>query len=136
MSTITEPKTTLTKEEFIDAISGMTVLDLADLVKGLEDKFGVSAQMPAAVMGGTHQSQTTAEPVEEKKTEFDVILLSSGDKKIQVIKEVRTITGLGLKEAKDLVDSAPQPIKKEVSKEEADSIKKQIESIGGTIEIK
>lgn len=125
-----------TKEEVLSFIENMTVLELSTFVKELEEKFGVTAaapmtMMPAGVMGGG----VGAEPVAEQ-TEFDVILTHSGDKKIQVIKEVRTITGLGLKEAKALVDEAPKPVKEGVSKDEANTIKQQLEEVGATIEIK
>lgn len=122
----------INKEDVIAFISNMTVLDLSELVKELEDKFGVTAAAPMAVAAPT---AATAAPAEEK-TEFDVILTNVGDKKIQVIKEVRTITSLGLKEAKDLVEGAPKPVKEGVSKEEAEKIKKQLEEAGGTVEIK
>ncbi|MDO9462720.1 MAG: 50S ribosomal protein L7/L12, partial [Deltaproteobacteria bacterium] len=119
-------------EDVIAFISNMTVLDLSELVKELEDKFGVTAAAPMAVAAPT---AAAAAPAEEK-TEFDVILTNVGDKKIQVIKEVRAITSLGLKEAKDLVEGAPKPVKEGVSKEEAEKIKKQLEEAGGTVEIK
>ena len=124
------------KEQIIELVEGLTVLELVDLVKELEDKFGVTAAAPmmAVPMGGVGAA-APAEAVEEK-TEFDVILTGSGDKKIQVIKEVRAITGLGLKEAKDLVEAVPKPIKEGVSKDEAQELKKKIEEVGGTIEIK
>ncbi|TSA08714.1 MAG: 50S ribosomal protein L7/L12 [Deltaproteobacteria bacterium] len=122
----------INKEDVIAFISNMTVLDLSELVKELEDKFGVTAAAPMAVAAPT---AAAAAPAEEK-TEFDVILTNVGDKKIQVIKEVRAITSLGLKEAKDLVEGAPKPVKEGVSKEEAEKIKKQLEEAGGTVEIK
>ncbi|OGR06273.1 MAG: 50S ribosomal protein L7/L12 [Deltaproteobacteria bacterium RIFOXYD12_FULL_53_23] len=124
----------VSKEDVIDFISNMTVLELSGLIKELEDKFGVSAAAPVAMMAAP-AAGGAAEAVEEK-TEFDVILLSSGDKKIGVIKEVRAITALGLKEAKDLVEGAPSPIKEGVSKEEAADIKAKIEAAGGTVEVK
>lgn len=124
----------VSKEDVIDFISNMTVLELSQLIKELEDKFGVSAAAPVAMMAAP-AAGGAAEAVEEK-TEFDVILLSSGDKKIGVIKEVRAITALGLKEAKDLVEGAPSPIKEGVSKEEAADIKAKIEAAGGTVEVK
>lgn len=124
----------VSKEDVIDFISNMTVLELSVLIKELEDKFGVSAAAPVAMMAAP-AAGGAAEAVEEK-TEFDVILLSSGDKKIGVIKEVRAITALGLKEAKDLVEGAPSPIKEGVSKEEAADIKAKIEAAGGTVEVK
>ncbi|MCX5835567.1 MAG: 50S ribosomal protein L7/L12 [Deltaproteobacteria bacterium] len=124
----------ITKEDVVKFIEGMTVLELSELVKELEEKFGVSAAAPMAVaqvaMGGEQVAQA------EEKTEFDAILTGFGDQKIQVIKVVRAITGLGLKEAKDLVDGVPKPIKEGVMKEEAADIKKKIEEVGGTVEIK
>ncbi|MDI6735520.1 MAG: 50S ribosomal protein L7/L12 [bacterium] len=122
-----------TKEEIIDVISNMTVLELSELVKELEAKFGVSAAMP--MMAGPAVDQAPKEEVEEK-TEFDVILAGFGENKIQVIKEIRTITALGLKEAKELVEGVPQPVKKGVTKEEAEEIKKKLEASGATVEIK
>jgi len=109
----------------VDQLSSLTVLQAAELAKLLEEKWGVSAAAPVAVAAAA-----------EEKTEFDVILLSSGDKKIQVIKEVRAITGLGLKEAKDLVEGAPKPVKEGVSKDEAAKIKAQIEAAGGQVDVK
>ncbi|MFH1146146.1 MAG: 50S ribosomal protein L7/L12 [Pseudomonadota bacterium] len=124
----------VTKQDVIDFISNMTVLELSELVKDLEDKFGVTAAAPVA-MAAAPAAEAAVAPAEEQ-TEFDVILTGSGDKKIQVIKEVRAITGLGLKEAKDLVEGAPKPVKEGISKEEADKLKAQIEGAGGTVEIK
>lgn len=123
----------VTKEDVIDFIANMTVLKLSVLIKELEEKFGVSAAAPVAVAAA---GPVVAEAAAEEKTEFDVILTSVGDQKIKVIKEVRAITGLGLKEAKDLVEGAPQTVKEGVSKDEAAAIKKQIEEAGGAIEIK
>ncbi|MDI6781480.1 MAG: 50S ribosomal protein L7/L12 [bacterium] len=127
-----------TKEEIIEAISGLNVLELSELVKSLEEKFGVSAAMPMAMgmmpMGGGAAAAPAQE--EEEKTEFDVILAAIGSNKIQVIKEVRVITSLGLKEAKDLVDGAPSEIKKGITKEEAAEIKKKLEEVGATVEVK
>ena len=117
----------------VESIEGLTVMELADLVSALEDKFGVSAQAPVAVAAGA-VAGTAAE--EEEKTEFDVVLAEVGANKIQVIKVVRALTSLGLKEAKDLVDGAPNPIKEGIPKDEAESIKKQIEEAGGKAEIK
>jgi large subunit ribosomal protein L7/L12 len=117
----------------VDQLSGLTVMEAAELAKLLEEKWGVSAAAPvamAAVAAGG------AAAVVEEKTEFDVVLVSSGDKKIQVIKEVRAITGLGLKEAKDLVESAPKAIKEGVGKDEAAKIKEQVEAAGGQVQIK
>jgi len=125
----------ITKDQVIDFIANMSVLELSELIKELEEKFGVSAAAPvmAAAMSAAGGA---AAPVEEEQTEFDVILLTSGDKKIQVIKEVRAITSLGLKEAKELVDGAPNAIKEGISKEEAEKIKEKIESAGGQVDIK
>jgi large subunit ribosomal protein L7/L12 len=117
-----------------DQLSGLTVMEAAELAKLLEEKWGVSAAAPVAVGGGVAVAADAG--AKEEKTEFEVILLSAGDKKIQVIKEVRAITGLGLKEAKDLVEGAPKPLKDGVNKEEADKIKAQIEAAGGQIQIK
>lgn len=122
------------KEEIIDGISKMTVLELAELVKELETKFGVSAAVPMAM--GPSVTQTAAQVEVEEKTEFDVILASFGSNKIQVIKEIRSITSLGLKEAKELVEGVPQPVKKGITKEEAEEIKKKLEEAGATVEIK
>jgi large subunit ribosomal protein L7/L12 len=124
----------VTKEDVVEFISGMSVLELSELVKELEEKFGVSAAAPVAVAAapGAPVAQTEA----EEKTEFDAILSEIGDKKIQVIKAIRAITGLGLKEAKALVDDAPKPVKEGVSKEEAEDIGKQLEEAGATVEIK
>jgi large subunit ribosomal protein L7/L12 len=124
----------ITKQDVIDFIANMTVLDLSEMVKELEEKFGVSAAAPMAMMAAGPVGEA-AQAVEEK-TEFDVVLLTSGDKKIGVIKEVRAITGLGLKEAKDLVDSAPKPVKEGVSKEEAEKFKAQLEAAGAQVELK
>jgi len=118
-----------------DTLSTLTVMEAAQLAKLLEEKWGVSAAAPVAVAAMPGAAAAAAAPVEEK-TEFDVILLSGGDKKIQVIKEVRAITGLGLKEAKDLVEGAPKPVKEGASKDEAAKIKKQIEEAGGQVDIK
>jgi large subunit ribosomal protein L7/L12 len=121
-------------EEFISYIENMTVRELSDLVKALEDRLGVSAAAPVAV-AAVAGAAAPAEAAEEK-TEFDVILKSFGDKKIDVIKEVRAITGLGLKEAKDLVEGAPKTLKEAVAKDEAEKIKKQLEGAGAQVEIK
>jgi large subunit ribosomal protein L7/L12 len=123
-----------TKQDVIDFISNMTVLELSELIKELEEKFGVSAAAPVAVAAAPAAGEGAA--AVEEKTEFDVILVSAGDKKIGVIKEVRAITSLGLKEAKDMVEGAPNPIKEGVSKEEAADIKAKIEAAGGSVEIK
>ena len=124
----------ITKEDVVKFIEGMTVLELSELVKELEEKFGVSAAAPVAVAAAAAPGAEAA-PVEEK-TEFDAILTGFGAEKIQVIKVVRAITGLGLKEAKDLVEGVPKPIKEGVSKDEAADIKKKIEEVGGAVEIK
>ena len=124
----------ISKEDVIEYISNMTVLELSEFVKELEQKFGVTAAAPVAMMAAAPSAQG-AEAAEEK-TEFDVVLISSGEKKIQVIKEVRAITSLGLKEAKALVDGTPGKVKEGVSKEEAEKIKKQLEEAGATVEIK
>jgi len=123
----------ITKEEVLGFIENMTVLELSAFVKELEEKFGVTAAAPMAMLSAA-TAATAAAPVEQ--TEFDVILSSSGDKKIQVIKEVRVITGLGLKEAKALVDEAPKPVKQGISKEEAASIRQKLEEVGAVVEIK
>lgn len=125
----------ISKQDVIDFIANMTVLELSEMVKELEEKFGVSAAAPVAMMAAAGPAGDAAAAVAEK-TEFDVILVTPGDKKIGVIKEVRAITGLGLKEAKDLVDSAPKPVKEAVSKEEAEKIKAQLEGAGAQVELK
>jgi large subunit ribosomal protein L7/L12 len=128
----------LTKEEIVAAIKNMTVLDLADLVKILENEFGISAApvAVAAVASTAGPSVQVAAPAAEEKTEFTVTLKSFGEKKIEVIKAVREVTTLGLKQAKDLVEAAPQVVKENVPKEEADTIKKKLEAAGATVEIK
>ena len=125
----------ITKADVIEFISNMSVLELSELVKEMEEKFGVSAAAPAAVMAmpGGDAGGGDAAPA---KTEFDVILTTSGDKKIQVIKEVRAITGLGLKDAKALVDGIPAPVKEGIAKEEAEKIKEQLEGAGAQVELK
>ena len=129
--------TKLGKDEIVEAISNLTVLELADLVKTLEDKFGVSAAAPMAVAAGPMAGGAGAgAAAAEEQTEFDAVLKSIGEKKIQVIKVVRELTGLGLKEAKDLVDGAPRPVKEKVSKQEAEQIKAKLEGEGATVEIK
>lgn len=122
----------LTKEDVIKYIEGMTVLELAELVKELETKFGVSASAPVAVAAAA----PAGAPAAAEKTEFTVVLKSTGADKIKVIKEVRAITGLGLKEAKDLVEGAPKTLKEGISKDEAEKIKKQVETAGAQVEIK
>jgi len=129
----------LTAEELIQAIDEMTVLELSELVKALQEKYGVSAAAPVAVaaMPGTMPgAPAEAAPAAEEKTSFDVVLAAAGDNKLQVIKVIREITQLGLKEAKDLVEGAPQKVKEGVSKEEAEEIKKKLEEAGAKVEIK
>ena len=125
----------VTKEDVVEFISNMSVLELSELIKEFEEKFGVSAAAPVAAAAAGAPGAGAAE-VAEEKTEFDVVLTAFGDKKINVIKEVRAITALGLKEAKQLVEGAPQPIKEGVSKDEAAEIKTKIEAAGGTVEVK
>ena len=129
---------TLSRDELLDAIGNMTVLELSEFVKAFEEKFGVTAAAPAAVMaapaaGGGGGGDAAAA---EEKDDFDVILTAAGDKKIQVIKEVRALTSLGLKEAKDLVDGAPKAVLEKVNKEDADKAKAQLEAAGATVEVK
>lgn len=127
----------MTADQLLDAIGEMTVIELSDFVKAFEEKFGVTAAVPIAVgvaPGGAPGAP--AAEAEEEKDEFDVILGAAGDKKIQVIKEVRALTGLGLKEAKDLVDGAPKPVLEKVNKEQADKAKEQLEGAGATVEVK
>ncbi|HHT78184.1 MAG TPA: 50S ribosomal protein L7/L12 [Actinobacteria bacterium] len=126
----------LKMEEILEAIEKMTVLQLSELVKALEEKFGVSAQAMVAAAPAGGAAPAAAAAAEEEQTEFDVILKAAGEKKIQVIKVVRAITGLGLKEAKDLVDGAPNAVKEKISKEEADKIKTELEENGATVEVK
>ena len=125
----------LSKDEILDAIAEMSVMDVVELVSAMEEKFGVSAQAAAAVAAAPAAGGEAAAAGEEK-TEFDVILTAAGDKKVNAIKAVRTITGLGLKEAKDLVDGAPSPIKEGASKEEAEEAKKALEEAGASVELK
>jgi len=125
----------MTKEQIMEAIENMTVLELSELVKALEEKFGVTAAAPMAMMAAPVAGGDAA-PAAAEKTEFDVILASAGDKKIGVIKVVRELTGLGLKEAKDLVDNAPKAVKEAVSKEEAEEIKAKLEEAGASVEVK
>jgi len=124
----------LSKEELIDAVKSMTVLELSDLVKALQEEFGVSAAAPVAAAPAAGGG--AAPPVEDEKTAFDVVLTAAGDKKIQVIKVVREITGLGLKEAKEVVDSAPKAVKEGATKEDADKFKAMLEAEGASVEIK
>jgi large subunit ribosomal protein L7/L12 len=128
-----------TKEEILDSIASLSVLELSELIKDFEERFGVTAAAPVAVAaapaaGGAAGGGEAA--AEEEQDEFDVILASAGDKKIQVIKEVRALTNLGLKEAKDLVDAAPKPVLEKVSKEDAEKAKAQLEGAGATVELK
>ena len=125
----------LSKDQMIEAIKGMTVLELSELVKALEEEFGVSAAAPVAVAAAPAAAADGGAP-EEEKTQFDVVLAAFGDQKIQVIKVVRALTGLGLKEAKEVVEGAPKPIKEGVTKDEAEEAKKQLEDAGATVEIK
>ena len=126
----------ITKDQVIEFISNMSVLEMSELVKEMEDKFGVSAAAAAAVAAPVVAGSGDAAAPAEEKTEFDVILTSIGEKKINVIKEVRGITGLGLKEAKEAVESAPKAIKEGVSKEEAEEVKKKLEEAGAGVELK
>jgi large subunit ribosomal protein L7/L12 len=126
---------TLTRDELLDAIGNMTVLELSEFVKAFEEKFGVTAAAPVAAAAAPAAGGPAA-PAAEEQTEFTVMLQSAGEKKIQVIKVVREITGLGLKEAKDLVDGAPKPVKEGVSKEEANQIKAKLEEQGAAVELK
>jgi large subunit ribosomal protein L7/L12 len=128
---------TLSKDQMIEAIKKMTVLDLSELVKALEEEFGVSAAAPMAMAAAPAAGGAGGEvEAEEEQTAFDVILASVGDKKIQVIKVVRSLTSLGLKEAKDVVDGAPRAVKEGVTKDDAEDAKKQLEEAGATVEIK
>ena len=128
---------TLTTDEILDGIANLTVLELSELLKDFEEKFGVTAAAPVAVAAAPAAGGgAEAGGAEEEKSEFDVILSAAGDKKIQVIKEVRALTSLGLKEAKDLVDSAPKPVLERVSKDDADKAKAQLEEAGATVEVK
>jgi large subunit ribosomal protein L7/L12 len=129
-----------TKEEILDSIASLTVLELSELIKDFEERFGVTAAAPVAVAAAPAAGGAGAGggevAAEEEQDEFDVILASAGDKKIQVIKEVRALTSLGLKEAKDLVDAAPKPVLEKVSKEDAEKAKTQLEGAGATVELK
>ena len=125
----------VTKEEIVDAIANLSLIDVTDLVKLMEEKFGVSAAAPVAVAAVGGGAAAAAAPAEEK-TEFTVVLKSAGEKKVEVIKAVRTITGLGLKEAKDLVESAPATVKDGVNKDDSAKFKKELEAAGATVEIK
>ncbi|HSL91915.1 MAG TPA: 50S ribosomal protein L7/L12 [Candidatus Limnocylindrales bacterium] len=123
----------MTKEDFIKMVEGLTVLELHEYVKAIEDRFGVTAAAPAVAVAA---AASAASPAAEEKTEFDVILTGFGSNKIQVIKVVREVTGLGLKEAKDLVEGVPKPLKEAVAKKDAEELKKKVEDAGGTAEIK
>jgi large subunit ribosomal protein L7/L12 len=128
---------TLTKDQILDGIAELSVLELSELLKEFEERFGVTAAAPvAAVAAAPAAGGPEAGGAEEEKSEFDVILTAAGDKKIQVIKEVRSLTSLGLKEAKDLVDSAPKPVLEKANKEDADKAKAQLEGAGATVELK
>ncbi len=129
---------TLTKDQILDGISALSVMELAELLKDFEERFGVTAAAPVAVAAPVAGGGASAagEAGEEEKDEFDVILASAGEKKIQVIKEVRALTSLGLKEAKDLVDAAPKPVLERVTKEEAEKAKAQLEEAGASVELK
>jgi large subunit ribosomal protein L7/L12 len=128
---------TLTKDEILDGIANLSVLELSELLKDFEEKFGVTAAAPVAVAAAAPAAGGDAGGgADEEKSEFDVILTAAGDKKIQVIKEVRALTSLGLKEAKDLVDGAPKPLLEKVSKDDADKAKAQLEEAGASVEIK
>jgi len=126
----------MSKEEFIGMIEGMTVLELHEIVKALEERFGVTAAAPAMAFAAAGAAAGAAAPAAEEKTEFDVILTGFGSNKIQVIKVVRELTGLGLKEAKDLVEGVPKPLKEAVAKKDAEDMKKKIAEAGGTAEVK
>ncbi len=126
----------VTKEELMESIENMTVLELSELVKALEERFGVSATAVAAAPAAGAAGADGAAAAEEEQTEFDVVLTAAGAKKIQVIKEVRAATGLGLKEAKALVDEAPNPVKEALSREDADALKAKLEEAGATVELK
>lgn len=126
----------LTKEDILNAIAEMSVMDVVELVSAMEEKFGVSAQAAVAVAAPAAAGGDAGAAVAEEKTEFDIVLAGSGEKKVNVIKVVRALTGLGLKEAKDLVDGAPATVKEGVSKAEAEDAKKQLEEAGATVELK
>jgi large subunit ribosomal protein L7/L12 len=130
--------TTLTKDQILDGIAELSVLELSELLKEFEERFGVTAAAPVAAVAAAPAGggAEAAGGAEEEKSEFDVILTAAGDKKIQVIKEVRSLTSLGLKEAKDLVDSAPKPVLEKANKEDAEKAKAQLEGAGATVELK
>jgi large subunit ribosomal protein L7/L12 len=125
-----------TKEEILDGIAGLTVLELSELLKEFEERFGVTAAAPVAMAAAPVAGAAAEAPAEEEQDEFDVVLTGAGDKKIQVIKEVRALTNLGLKEAKDLVDGAPKAVLEKVSKEDAEKAKAQLEGAGASVELK
>ena len=127
---------TLTKEEILDGIAELSVIQLSELLKDFEERFGVTAAAPVAVAAAAPAAGGEAGPAEEEKSEFDVVLTDAGDKKIQVIKEVRALTSLGLKEAKDLVEAAPKPVLEKVNKEDADKAKAALEGAGASVEVK
>jgi large subunit ribosomal protein L7/L12 len=127
---------TLTKEEILDGIAELSVIQLSELLKDFEERFGVTAAAPVAVAAAAPAGGTPEAAAEEEKTEFDVILTDAGDKKIQVIKEVRALTSLGLKEAKDLVEAAPKPVLERANKDDADKAKAALEGAGATVELK
>jgi len=127
---------TMTKDEILDGIAALSVLELSELLTAFEERFGVTAAAPVAVAAPAAAGGGAEAAAEEEKTEFDVILKEAGDKKIQVIKEVRSLTSLGLKEAKDLVDGAPKPVLERASKEDAEKAKAALESAGATVELK
>jgi large subunit ribosomal protein L7/L12 len=127
---------TLTKDQILDGIAELSVLELSELLKEFEERFGVTAAAPVAVAAAPAAGGGEAAAAEEEQTEFDVVLTGAGDKKIQVIKEVRSLTSLGLKEAKDLVDSAPKPVLEKVSKDDADKAKAALEGAGASVEVK
>jgi large subunit ribosomal protein L7/L12 len=128
--------TTLSQEDILEAISKMTVLELSELLKAFEERFGVTAAAPVAAASAGPAAPAAEAPVEEEQDEFDVVLTGAGEKKIQVIKEVRALTSLGLKEAKDLVDGAPKTVLEKVSKEDAEKAKAQLEGAGASVELK
>ena len=129
-------KADITKDDVIEFVANMSVLELSELIKEMEEKFGVSAAAPVAMMAAGAGDAAGGGEAEEEKTEFDVILTAFGDKKIAVIKEVRTITSLGLKDAKDLVDNLPKPVKEGIAKDEAEKVKAQLEEAGAQAEVK
>jgi large subunit ribosomal protein L7/L12 len=129
-------KADISKEDVIEFIANMSVLDLSELVKEMEEKFGVSAAAPVAMMAAGPGDAAGGAEAGEEQTEFDIILTAHGDKKIQVIKEVRAITGLGLKDAKELVDAAPKAVKEAINKDEAEKVKAQLEEAGAQVDIK